>query len=181
MVPSRILNLVARLATPNTYQVLRRRYLLPATGYNAAVRKAVAPLGAITADSREWLIAPIEGQLICRKGSTPIGISPWLSSQSLLEFGTPVGRKVFELSSPSLADGYPTHAVLFQNEELDSAGADTQRRGVLYWRSTNSTGTNQQLGLEFGSTHYPVTASASATWRYKVTPIPYLSPNFSAA
>src|SRR5437773_8996516 len=106
MVPSRILNLVARLATPNTYQVLRRRYLLPATGYNAAVRKAVAPLGAITADSREWLIAPIEGQLICRKGSTPIGTTPWTAAIFILESGldsTMSGRKFVELSSPSLS------------------------------------------------------------------------------
>ena len=47
---------------------VRRRYGFPFTGYRSDISRDVAPLGAMTAESRDFQVSPTEGQLQLRQG-----------------------------------------------------------------------------------------------------------------
>lgn len=149
-----------------------RRYS-GARGYVASINRALAPLDQITGASRDFLIGQNESPLIKRKGRQIQGEAAPAAQVGLLEGKWSARpRKVFELVSAALTDGYPTWAALFNNE--DSA----KRYGQIIWRSTNGGGANHTFGQEFGSagdtSTYPALGTAAAP-TFKMIPLPYIT------
>jgi hypothetical protein len=152
--------------------LVRRRYGLGFRGFVSSIKKYLAPPDVLTGDSRDWVLSPKDGRWLGRLGSqiqgdtrhAPVGLleSRWAARP----------RHLTQLKSASLTDGLPTHAVLFTNE--------SSKIGTIYVRSTNSGGSNYQVGKEFGTTHYPETQSEPIN--FKMVPIPYKfeSPSLSA-
>lgn len=134
-------------------QLVKRTYLFPCTGYVASVSKALAPPTAMTADSREWLVSPVQGQLIRRGGTKLVGDLPY-NRTGIFEGkwvyvpdsdGYLIAWDVFGLSSPSTTTAYPVVAVLWGDEF-------NQRFGTITVRSSNSVvgeHENYSLGKEF--------------------------------
>lgn len=142
-----------------------RTYGLPFTGSVTTLEDHELPLGALTGDSRDVLLKPGASpnvvKVVRRQGAQSLG-----SPAGVLE--VPVGDanmrglEVFRCASPSLSDGYPTHGILFADED--------RYFGQLYLRDTNGP-QDYTLLEEFGATHYPTGASATANLR--VIPVPY--------
>lgn len=133
----------------------------PFRGFVDSIERHLVPLDAITGDSVEVLVDPDRGCLSRRQGTSRVG-----SSTGVLEMGVAAasmrGMCGWELKSPSLSDGYPTHAVLFGDEALHF--------GQVYVRDTDGP-TDYTLGEEFSATHYPT--AASTVGNLKIVPIPY--------
>lgn len=123
-------------------------------GYvSAKFRHECAP-DELNSSSQEWGIEPIQQKLVRRRGSSIVGdaLSFGDSVSGILETKSGYrAEQLGSLSSASLTDGYPTYGCLYTKESAQI--------GTFYWRSTNSGGSNQQLGIEFGSTHYSTAAS----------------------
>lgn len=142
-----------------------RRYGMPFHGVNTTSERHSMSLGMLFGDTREMLVSPGRTpdttKVVRRKGAEIVG-----SNTGLLEVAvanaTMQGVELFEMNSPSLSDGYPTHAVVFVDE--------TKRLGQLYLRDTTGP-TDYNIGEEFSSTHYPT--SASTVGNLKMPPLPY--------
>lgn len=131
------------------------RYGFPFKGYKFLTASQLAPrdfvVGDLSLTSQGFLVDPIEGKLMRREGAAGVGSATGLL-ETVVGNSTPYGRQILALDSPTLTDGYPTHAVLF----LDEA----KGYGWLYWRSTNGAGYDLNLGENFSTTTYSITASA---------------------
>lgn len=146
-------------------QTITRRYGLPFHGVNTTSDRQSMSLGMLYGDTRDVLMAPGRTpettKVVRRKGASVVG-----NSSGLLELvtgdATMKGLELFEMNSPSLSDGYPTHAVVFADE--------SKRFGQLYLRDTDGP-TDYNLGEEFSSTHYPT--AASTVGNLKMPPLPY--------
>lgn len=131
--------------------------------------------GTDNASSRDCIIDPATGGVSKRLGCSILNdtvtgsgeVSGILNTKSSM-----TARKVFAIDSPSLADGYPTVAALFGN--------DDSKRGTVYLSSTNAGATtnalkNYSLLEEFsnGNTYSnnPGTKTASSDYRLKVVPM----------
>ena len=147
---------------------VRRRYLFPCTGFVSSVKKILAPLTAITSDSRDCLLMPQDGRVVGRAGSA----LQWdlNSGTSYVHLGlledkwSARARQLFGLKSPQATDNLPSPAVLYTNE---AAGT---RFGNLFLRETTG-GSNYRLGREFSATTYPQTVTTAV--QFKMTPLPY--------
>lgn len=142
-----------------------RRYGLPFHGCNTVTDEHLLALGMIGSSSRDMLIVPgrtpESTKIVRRKGSAGVGSATGLLECPVAD-ATMKGIEGFEFSSPSLTDGYPTHAVIFADE--------SKRFGQVYIRDTNGP-TDYNIGEEFSSTHYPT--AASTVGNLKCIPLPY--------
>lgn len=111
-------------------------------------------LGDATTFSHDFRVDPIEGSIYRRGGALNIGGATGVL-ETVVADASARGLQIIALDSASLADGYPTHAVLFADE--------SKYAGWLYWYSTDSSGYDLQLGeIESHANHYPPSDSVSA-------------------
>lgn len=142
--------------------ILTRKYGGPFHGLvNSLEPNQVGP-GALV-DGAEFLVQPGPtadvGRLVRRRGSAIFGANTGVLEMAVAD-ATMRGLQAFEITSESLADDYPELCVLF---------ADESKRYAQYWLRTNSV--NYTVGEEFGSTHYPTTASTASN--FKLPAMPY--------
>lgn len=136
----------------------------PFKGYMSSVRRFQVPPGYMTADSRDMLVTT-DGRLVQRLGSAVVGDSVTAPVGLIESKWSARARKILGLASDTLADDYPTHALLTTAEGFNA------KFGTFYVRSTNSGGSNYQLGKEYGTTHYPTAVSTAIN--FKMIPLAY--------
>ena len=142
-----------------------RKYGLPFRRYNAASPRHLAALEDLTEDSRDCYIES-NGIAVGRWGSRIIGETQVTAPSGLLETSsTYKSRQMQSLNSPSMDNGDPVPACLYTRE-----GGAAIQFGTLYYRSSDSTGYNYQLGKEYSATQFPT--------YYKVPPVIYQSGAF---
>lgn len=156
-------------------------------GYTSSVEPFMAGVtqivgetsGADDNSSRNVVLDPFTGAVVRRLGCsiqtdavTSVGGVGGTENDGLLDSKwSAKARQLFALDSPSLADGFPTTAVLYGN--------DSTKRGTIYLKSTNSGATtnalrNYSLLEEFsdGNTYSndPATDTGGSKYRLKVVP-----------
>lgn len=149
---------------------VKRRYGFPWKGYIASVPvnqgppdKAMGLPASVGTASSNMVFDPSDGKFIRRYGMAVVGGTSGILEDGTGELTVARCRKVFSLDSPSLTDGYPTHAALYTEEG--------NHKGCLYLRSTNGS-INYVLGQEFSATnHYTADRAGTAvTNNWKVVP-----------
>ena len=116
------------------------------SGYVSSVDGTRIGRQAIGPGSTDVAIDQRTGIVFRRRGSATV-FDTYGSNVGLLEAKwSSKFRQMFALNSPSLSDGYRTLAALVTNDSL--------REGTLYFRSTNSGGSNQQPCLSYGNLDY---------------------------
>lgn len=155
-----------------------RKYLFPCTGYVASRRKNVINPNQLSADSRDVLISPNEGQLIRRFGMTYVTEADISAPVGLMEgfwSGGIYTRARRAFAFPSVyGPGQTGPAALVGASPPEAA------YGSLFVYDA-PLGTKYQFGKEFGSTHYPTSSNAGGC-NFKMVPVPYVtpdSPNYS--
>jgi hypothetical protein len=156
-------------------------------GYASSVEPFMVGVTQIVGDvngedlnsSRNVVLDPFTGAVVRRTGCsiqndtvTTIGGFGGAEDTGLLESQwSAKARQLFALDSPSLADGFPTTAVLYGN--------DSDKKGTIYAASTNPDATtnplrNYSLLEDFsdGNTYSnnPATDTGSSKYRMKVVP-----------
>ena len=153
----------------------------PFTGHVSSIKRFLAPDGASTGASTNYLFDPVEGAFFRRQGSTILRDSYASSHETngLLEsaWGA-IDRRAFPIDSPSLTDGYPTYGVLYAKDTNPSfPTTDTGWMGTVYLANTNKSGAsgNYNLLREFSSNHYLVNGANGATCDIVCIPLWYES------
>lgn len=147
----------------------KRRYGLPYQGYTSSVpahmcppEKAWGPGNGSVSGSLNYVFSAADGSFFRRSGMANVG-----GTSGILEDVAGVtevfrARHLIPVESPSMSDGYATHGVLYTDE--------TNNLSAFYVRSTNSSGSNYQIGKEFDATnHYPGTTAAT----FNIKCVPY--------
>ena len=149
--------------TVRAQQATKRRYGLPFSGLHDAMDKHEAPLSAMGADSREMLCEPgrVQGlsKIKRRHGAAGVGSATGVLEMVVAD-ATMRGLDTFELPTGTSADGFPVLACMF---------ADESKRFAQLWLRDGSTDYTELE--EFGSTHYPT--SASTQGNIKMPALPY--------
>lgn len=144
-------------------QRVKRQYGFPFLGCVSSVDRHEAPLGAIGQDSREMLIEPGRvaglGKVKRRHGATNVTASTGGLEMPVAD-ASMRAVELFELPTTAAANGFPVIACMFADE--------SKRYGQLWLRDGS---TDHTEGEEFGSTHYPTTASTQGN--IKMPPLPY--------
>lgn len=149
--------------------LVTRRYGFPFKGYKSSAKRHLIEPGFVTGpyntsggySSQGMLFDANDGKFRRRTGATQFGTATGVLEVSA-SLATARARRIYEMSSSSLADTYPAPLVLFTD--------DANRWTWLYWRSTNGSDYDLNLGETFGSTHYP----ASGTLHHRYIPLPYV-------
>lgn len=139
--------------------------LSPFRGFVDAVPRDEVGIDQFTGPSSDWLVS--RGRIRRRPGSSIFGdtLTAGHETDGILE--TAIGflcRRMVSAKLPSLSDGYPTPLMLFTEET-------TEQAATLAFRNTNGTDAWRTVGQDFGSTHYPTTASSVVY--HRVVPMVY--------
>ena len=147
---------LATFAASADAQVQTRRYGFPFHGLVNSVDDHEVGPGAITSGN-DFLVSPGAtpgaGRLVRRRGSTVVGDSAGVLEMVVAQADM-AGIELYELLTPSAGSGYPQPAVLFADESRQYA--------QLHVRAGS---TDYTFGEDFGSTHYPTSASTQGDWK----------------
>ena len=162
----------------------KRQYLGPCTGYRSDVARDMAPLGAMTYESRDWLISPAEGQIQLRRGIFLSGETS-TARTGLLEaaWQQPTGesfrrgaycRQLLPLQYPySDITGGITPTTLPTGIYTDAE--ELYRQGTVLGVTKGNT--FKQLGSDFSTSGTTPTYKIAASYEpyAKIVPLPYIS------
>ena len=154
-------------------QRTKRRYGMPWAGYQSSVPPHMAQPDKATSDgpsssrrSQNFLYNPLEGKFYRREGMSVNAGSTGILEDGPGELTVARCRQMLSMRSPSLTDGYPTHASLWTEEG--------NHKGCVYFRNTNNGGLNQVLGSEFGTTGSSGQYPQGTTGTFYMIPWPYM-------
>lgn len=146
----------------------KRRFGMPWAGYQSSVPPHMAPPDKATSDgpsssrrSKNFLYNPLEGKFYRRAGMSVAAGSSGILENGTGELTVARCRQMLSLRSPSLTDGYPTHASLWTEESSTAAS----NYGCVYFRDTNGADADHVLGQEFGTTQYPQATGSEALFK----------------
>jgi len=141
---------------------VERTYGMPFRGCVSSVDRHEVPIDCLGGESREVLVDPnrVEGavRMKRRQGTTSISANTGLLDMTIAQ-ATMRGLDVYPLVNPAYASQYPLPSVLFVDED--------KRYGQVFVNDS----VDYTEGSEFGSTHYPT--SASTANQIKMPPLPY--------
>lgn len=149
------------MAAPNR---TKRRYGLPWAGYQSSAPphmvgpdKATSDGPTSTRRSQNFLYNPTDGKFYRRAGMSVNAGSLGILENGTGELTVARCRQMLAMRSPSLTDGYPTHASLWTEED--------NNKGCVYFRDTNGADADHVLGQEFGTTQYPQATGSEALFK----------------
>lgn len=131
----------------------------PFMGYVSSLSKDLIPDNAVGPDSRDYRYNPTLGKFIERDGTTTLGTS--LAWTDAFEYRT---RELFEFpqildqaGAQQFSSGYPSYGAIYDR----ASSPTTTQHGKLYFRSSNSGGSDQFPGKSWSSTTYPLSGAKS--------------------
>lgn len=141
-----------------------RQYGLGFSGYQSSSPKHRVRLDALSGDSVNLVYSPSDQSFVRRSGKTIQNdtLAAGVEVSGILEskWGAR-SRRVFEFSSPSFDNGYPTYAALYGKEDPSPGYLDDGRFGTIAFYHPNASA-YRQLGEHFGTARYPYVAGGGS-------------------